>query len=145
MKNEIETFYQNRLSLFRWISADFGQPSPQNLIQNALPSVINPHSTTIAAAAAPRTCKPLHRSTPGWGALNSDGRGCRHQYEEHVPKQASSGEPAWSTSSRAATLGLVQGILDAMDILFQTLAKERRGLWYYDPVRPLKEVEDLNS
>ena len=131
-----------RYFLFRWIS-DFRQPSPQNLIQEALTSVINPHGTTISAAA-PSMCKPLHRSAPGWGALHSDCRGCGDQYEEHGPRQASSGEPAWSTFSRAAALGLVQGIL-AMDIFFQTSAKERRGLWYYDPVRPLKEVEDLST
>lgn len=109
--------------LFRWTSVDFRQPGPQNLTAKALPSVTNPHSTTISAAA-PSTCKPLHRSTPGWGAFHSDCRCCGDQHEEHGAKQTSSGEPAWSTSSRAAALGLALGIL-AMDVFFQTIAKER--------------------
>lgn len=75
--------------LFRWILVDFRQPGSQNLIQKVLPSLINPHDTTIPAAA-PNMCKPLHRSTPGWGALHSNCRCCGDQYEEHGPKQASS-------------------------------------------------------
>lgn len=52
-------------------------------------------------------------------------------------------EPAWNTSSKAVALGLVQGV-PATDIFLHALATEMRGLWYYDPVRPLKEVEDLS-
>lgn len=88
---------------------DLRQPSPQNLIQKGLSSVINPHGTTISAAA-PSMCKPLHRSTPWWGALHSC-RCCGDQYAEHVPKQASLVELAWITFSRATALGLAQSIL----------------------------------